>query len=507
MKNRFLLISFLVGFLSLGEEIVWVRVVSFLGHSVPQSFAFVLFFYIFGIALGALWGARLAKKGGLGLKIISFLLAGSGSVVVFSPLLINFLYGSLQFLIFVGFLIAIGAALKGAVFPLVHHWFSRPGEKLGRTLSWVYFANVLGSALGPLVVGFYFLDYFSMYSALAILGYAEIIMAVIVFMFVGRVRSIVLFCFAIFLFPLVSNSKDVLRQLVLSQHSPVSDVTNIIENKHGVIYTLRDDFKNADLVYGGNVYDGAFSIDLSSNVNGISRAYLLAGLHSDPKDVLFIGLSSGSWLRVVSAMPGVESIDVVEINPGYTELIQNYPGSSDIISDDRINIVYTDGRKWLNKSIREGRSYDLIVMNNTWHWRAYSTNLLSYEFMNMLRSVIAKNGVVTFNTTWSMDVFYTASQVFSGAYMYRNFVYASDHNLNETLEENGHRFCELDSSRLEGQSCQDVNFASVVDQLQKLHLLDWNEVPKDTLLGRPPEIITDDNMIVEYKYGKGLSIY
>ncbi|MCQ3827972.1 hypothetical protein HXX02_00795 [Microbulbifer elongatus] len=506
MKLRFLCISFIVGLISLGEEIVWVRIVSFLGQSVPQTFAFVLFCYVLGIALGALFGARLAKKCIDELRTVSLLLGVSGCVVVVSPWAVAEIYSKQKFLILVGLLIATGAALKGAIFPLVHHWFSRPGVNLGRTLSWVYFSNVMGCALGPLIVGFYLLDYLPMFQALSVLGGVEIMLAAVFSFLRSRMLSVTAFACLLATVPLIQSSQGILKQVISFQFSPSVSVTNIIENRHGVIYTI-DDGSDVDFVYGGNVYDGGFNVDLISNENGISRAFLLAGLHAEPKSVLFVGLSSGSWLRVVSAMPGVEAIDVVEINPGYMELIQKYPGAEDILSDSRIKFHFTDGRRLLKKSVDERKKYDLIVMNNTWHWRANSTNLLSSEFMGLLKSAIAENGVITFNTTRSVDVFYTASRVFDGAFIYRNFVYASDHDLNTTLASNGDRLCMLSPARLEGQSCENSEFLRVVEKLKTIDLLSWGEAPEDVLMDRKPEIITDDNMIVEYKYGRSMNIF
>ena len=44
MPNKFIvyLIAFFSGFLSLGQEIIWMRLISFVGMSVPQTFSFTL---------------------------------------------------------------------------------------------------------------------------------------------------------------------------------------------------------------------------------------------------------------------------------------------------------------------------------------------------------------------------------------------------------------------------------------------------------------------------------
>jgi spermidine synthase len=67
-------------------------------------------------------------------------------------------------------------------------------------------------------------------------------------------------------------------------------------------------------------------------------------------------------------------------------------------------------------------------MNTTLHWRAYATNLLSIEFLEILKSHLAAQGVVAYNATGSPDVYETAGRVFSFVRKYDTFVYASDHD-------------------------------------------------------------------------------
>jgi len=60
-----------------------------------------------------------------------------------------------------------------------------------------------------------------------------------------------------------------------------------------------------------------------------------------------VGLSIGSWLAVVNGFPGVEHIDVIEINPGYIEAAQAYPVQARAMRDARVNIIIDDARRWL----------------------------------------------------------------------------------------------------------------------------------------------------------------
>src|SRR5258705_5113462 len=55
-------LSFVIGFLSLSIEIVWVRIIGFGYETLPPAFSFVLACYLVGIALGAALGKRLCER-------------------------------------------------------------------------------------------------------------------------------------------------------------------------------------------------------------------------------------------------------------------------------------------------------------------------------------------------------------------------------------------------------------------------------------------------------------
>lgn len=57
-----LLLSFLTGFFSLSQEILWVRIISYKLKGLPQSFSITLAFFLIGISLGAHMGQKIVNK-------------------------------------------------------------------------------------------------------------------------------------------------------------------------------------------------------------------------------------------------------------------------------------------------------------------------------------------------------------------------------------------------------------------------------------------------------------
>ena len=273
-----------------------------------------------------------------------------------------------------------------------------------------------------------------------------------------------------------------------------NEIRVFIENRHGIVHSVAT--PGEDTVYGGNVYDGNTNTDLLRNTNMIDRAYLLYGLHPAPKRVLVIGLSSGAWTRILTAMPTVEKIDVVEINPGYIEMIRSYPHLAPLLDDPRLSLHIDDGRRWLRRSHEQ---FDLIVMNTTFHWRANITNLLSAEMQQLISNSLAPDGIVAFNTTSSYDVFKTSSEVFPHAYMFRNFVYAAKYDFRELLPKLPAHLMQL----RQGDRPMIPDTPDYQQALVKLSSIKFIQIEQiDEIYPRKLRTVTDQNMITEFRYGR-----
>jgi spermidine synthase len=246
-------------------------------------------------------------------------------------------------------------------------------------------------------------------------------------------------------------------------------------------------------VYGGNVYDGIASVNVDTNKNRLDRLYIVALAHPAPRHVLFVGLSAGAWVRAMQGVPQVETMDVVEINPGYIDLIRQYPQLSPLLNDPRLRLHTDDGRRWLRRN--PAARFDLIIQNTTFHWRANAGNMLSFEYFSELRQHLNPGGIVITNTTGSFDVLATARAAFPYAYRYVNFVYMSDRPL------------VVDASRLSGIRRPDgklFDISGAANGSVAALLATAQLEPVDEFMARRQatgNIITDDNLLSEYRDG------
>ena len=486
-------LSFATGFLSLSQEILWIRLFGFANESMPQAFSFVLAAYLLGIALGARIGKE-ASTGARNLWVVSGLVLMASAVFdLASP----WLYGAVAHTAedwqkaCGGVLVMSTAALKAVVFPIAHHLGSdQAGDRVGRSMSRVYVFNIAGSALGPIVTGFVLLDMLTTQQCFAVAAALTFCVGALCLLGHWPARRIAaLGAAGIFLCGLAWVNPGSLMQLVATD---AGSIKRIVETRHGIV-TVYEGGNSGDAVYGGNVYDGRTNLDPVVNSNHIDRLLVLPALQEQPRRVLMIGLSIGSWLKLATSFPGVEQIDVIEINPGYLRAMEGYPRQLSALSDARVHLHIDDGRRWLKG--QRGAMYDLVVANTTWHWRAYGSNLLSREFLSEVQAHMAPGAILAYNSTGSPDVLRTAVAVFGNAYRYEGFILAGDHDFRPRLRTQ-RAFDRLKSLKLDGAPLFPAGRDAVIQGFLDRPFIDVAQ--EQAQYPRPLNIITDDNMLTEY---------
>lgn len=493
MNKKACLLSFLGGFLSLSIEVIYIRIMGFAFISLPQAFALTLALFLLGIAIGSLIGKRLCQREQASISNIGKLFLLAGLLDVFALLLILSLGG----IAIIMWAILMTAIVRGIVFPVVHHLGTGENNS-GIAISNVYFANVVGCTLSPILVGFYLFDVLNTQQSYVLI----IALSFLVAFFCLKNKGLRLITMLLFLGSMagIFAPEKLIHRLAI--HSDAR-LETLIENKHGFIQVYDSlEQKGLKQVFGNNVYDGALNVDLINNANMIDRAYLLPVIAPEAKNILVIGLSTGSWVEVLTAVPTLENITVVELNPAYTKFAEFYPEMKHLLQDPRVNIITDDGRRWLAR--HPNRKFDYILMNTTWYWRAYSTNLLSQEFMTLARSHLNPNGFIAFNTTGFLDSFYTAKSVYPYAYLYKNFVIASLQPISAPTREMvqttlGKMHWSYNNKPVFSSSSQ-LDLAT--EKLFETEFIPYSTLDLPQILRRSPEIITDINMIPEYKYGK-----
>ncbi len=83
----------------------------------------------------------------------------------------------------------------------------------------------------------------------------------------------------------------------------------------------------------------------------------------DIKKVLVIGAGDGGSIRELTRYPGIEHIDMVEIDQMVVEVCREFiPQTACRLDDPRVHIYYEDGLKFIRRKVKE---YDLIIVDST----------------------------------------------------------------------------------------------------------------------------------------------
>ena len=507
-----LLLAATVGYLSLSQEMLWMRAVSYMTGGKPSVFAHVLGFFLIGVALGALYAERLcrtrfaadAARPGAPLRFIGGALVVAGvfyyvSIAATARLMtVSESLGAAAVYLDV----AVVSFLLGAIFPVLCHYGTKANQSVGVAVSRMYLANIVGCTLGPLLTGFVLMQYVATDRIVLYVSLATIALGLLAYVFEKRRESFVpgaAGLVAIVIITLVHDNfySDLLERLhYKTAYTAESDYEHLIENRSGIVAVQHDAARDIDIIYGGGIYDGVFNTSPFTNENRIRRAYLIAGLHPNPRRVLEVGLSGGAWARVLADYPPVESMEIVEINGAYVDVIRNYPEIAELLDDPRVGIHIDDGRRWLNR--HPDVKFDFMLQNTTYHWRSLATNILSEEYLRLCKSRLNPGGVIFYNTTTAWDIPYTASKVFKHVAMVEDFCAASDEPFAlrpEQIRENLLKF------RRHGKAVFDPSnpeHAKVLDEMSRAVKPFVPDPNADDYLWR----ITDDNMATEYKLEK-----
>jgi hypothetical protein len=266
---------------------------------------------------------------------------------------------------------------------------------------------------------------------------------------------------------------------------------DVVETRSGVAAVTRD-----LEVYGGGVYDGRINTDLVHDSNMLYRPFSMSLWHNAPREVLMIGLATGAWAQVIANHPQVERLTIVEINPGYLQLIQKYPAVRTLLSNPKVSIVIDDGRRWLIRN-RQAK-FDVVVSNTSFHWRAHMSAILSKEFLELISAHLRPSGVFFYNLTGSLEAQLTGITVFPHGVMVGNNMALSNQPFQLDLD----RWKRvMEQYRIDGVPVFDLNnpehsrrFRDVAAQLP---LREQTEAIRAR--NTATRIITDDNMGVEWR--------
>ncbi|MCL4818688.1 MAG: fused MFS/spermidine synthase [Vicinamibacteria bacterium] len=423
---------------ALSLEIVWFRLMDVAVRSTPFTFGSLLCFYLLGCGIGTLAGSAVVARVRRPLR--AFLLAQcllllySGAVVVAASLapdgapglrwLSDYWAGPTAFGLGAAFdwdtffrlYVALPAVLfgpptllMGFSFPVLQRAVQDDPATSGRKVGMLQAANILGCTLGSLLVGLVLFDAFGSSGTLRLLVGAGLAFAA-----VGVATSGWRSPFPALAAALLATAWALPGQDALWQRLHGRGAASLVdEDATGVAALVPEGPERWGVVVSGRRHSWIPFGGIHTRLGALP-----ALVHPAPREVAIIGLGSGDTAWASGLRRETERVDVFEISGPQPRLLERLAGVTAhqpqfeplraLLADPRIRVRVADGR---NALLTGERRYDVIQADALTPDMAFSGNLYSREFFELVRSRLKPGGMMC---TWlpTLRVYRTFRSVF-----------------------------------------------------------------------------------------------
>jgi spermidine synthase len=437
----FLLIaSGVVGFAFFLMELVWYRMLGpLLGGSV-FTFGLILAVALVGIGIGGLLYSligvnRPASLAGLATSClleaaaIALAFALGDRIAVLALVLTPLGQAAFGALVAGWTIVAVIVVLPAAIvsgyqFPQLIALFGRGRENVGRQIGLAYAANTLGAIAGSLAGGFLVMPLLSTpgawrFAALSLvaLGVAAAALSVRLKADTTTAPAAPAFCRtparrAVPAFTLALITIWLLTAVgptAVWRHSGIASgtagITTINSPQHlrGWMHAQRsfvewqaDGFESSVALSVGS---GGYAFVVNGKADGSARvdagtqvmlALIGSILHPNPKQSLVIGLGTGSSAGWLGAIPSMERVDVVELEPIVLDVArQSHLVNQDVLNNPKVHLHIGDAREVL---LTTNRRYDLIASEPSNPFRAGIASLFTQEYYRAASDRLTDDG-------------------------------------------------------------------------------------------------------------------
>lgn len=137
----------------------------------------------------------------------------------------------------------------------------------------------------------------------------------------------------------------------------------------------------------------------------------------EPASVLIIGLGGGTIPRALQQLLPATQVEVVEIDPAVVRVAKQYFHFKDgrTAAGGEMRVVEADGRVHVKRAIRERRQFDMVMLDAFDH-EYIPEHLLTREFLQEVKSLLAPGGVLVANTFSSSRLYDYESATYAAVF-------------------------------------------------------------------------------------------
>ena len=415
-RIRVLVAAGIVGFAFLLMELVWYRMLGPLLGGSTFTFGLILAVALLGIGLGgaaySFWsGGGRATAGGFALTCsleavaIAFPFALGDRLAVAEAFLRDLGQFGFEGYVLAWTLLTIvvvlpAAFVAGVQFPLLISLLGSGREDVGRDVGHAYAWNTAGAIAGSLAGGFGLIPLLTAPGAwrlvivlLALLGIAAAV--------AGRA-----FFAGIFAIVAISGA-FALGPTAAWRHSGIgvgrAEIPKTANGLRGWIQSARrtlvwdaDGRESAVALIAPDDYAFVVNGKVDGSARGDDGTQVMAGLvgailHPKPQRSLVIGLGTGSTAGWLGAVPTMQRVDVVELEPAVLGVAKACtPVNHDVLHNPKVHIRIGDAREVL---LATPDHYDIIFSEPSNPYRAGIASLFTEEFYQAAKSRLNSNGI------------------------------------------------------------------------------------------------------------------
>ncbi|MDE2943486.1 MAG: fused MFS/spermidine synthase [Gemmatimonadota bacterium] len=399
---RYVAIAYAIsGFIALGYEVVWARILYIHSSHAAYSFSLMLTVFLAGLALGGAGGSWVLRRRRATLRHFGATQLAIGLLAI----LILHAFARLPALhledwfggytVAYEFLIAFitlfpPSVLLGALFPLVGSLYTRErAEVVGLRIGRVNAFNTVGAIAGSLGTGFVLVPLFGLRNTTMALAALNLVLGAVALRFDRGGRRALRFA------PAGAMVATIVAVAILPTGfylgSYYTEVDRLIFYKEGVETTVavlevpEDNYK-ISFVNGRD----EVPTDRASMSAFRLLGHLPPLLRPGARNALVLSFGNGIATGTMNTHD-IPVIDAVDLSPEMMEAAAVYSEENyNVLDSDRLRLHVEDGRNFL---LRAEESYDIISVDATHPANASSWALFTSEFYQLIESRLAEDGV------------------------------------------------------------------------------------------------------------------
>ena len=523
----------IVGFAFLLMELVWYRMLAPLLGGTTFTFGLILAIALLGIALGgaaySFWsGSARATVGGFALTCSFEAAAIALPFALGDRLAIQAnLMRSLGATGFGGFLLSWtlltlivvfpAAFIAGIQFPLLISLLGRGSDHVGRHVGLAYAWNTAGAIAGSLAGGFGLLPLLSAPGAwrsvivlLALLGIAATVLARRV---VPAIVALIAIAGAFALGPTAVWRHSGIGAGRAERPTSAQSTREWINGSRRTLLWDVDGRESSVALVDGSDYAFVVNGKTDGSSRGDAGTQVMGGLvgailHPNPQRSLVIGLGTGSTAGWLGAVPSMQRVDVVELEPAVIGVARACSAvNAGVLHNPKVHIHIGDAREVL---LAARNRYDIVFSEPSNPYRAGIASLFTEEFYRATEGRMNSNGIfLQWLQTYDVDsqtirtIYATICSVFPHVETWQT-------DVGDLLLVGTRNPIEYDFDRLRGRVAQEP-FRSALTHAWRVESLEGflsHFVARDSLARaiaqHETHKNTDDRTLIEFGFARGL---